>query len=497
MAQRKSGGKKGGLQPPAGYSPVGMRAAANGEALNGQGRGAFAARGDGATDSAGIMAAIEKMNRSHAMVLVGSQALILRESLDERGLEALNLMQFKDFALWHMNECYAVDGEMEPIGKLWVQAENRRSYEGITFAPINIDGSGAPPDRFYNTWRGFAVEPRAAPEKIKRFLAHIHDNVACGNKPLAEWIIGWFAHMVQRPTERIGTALVLLGKMGTGKSIVPEIIGTLFPQHYMMVDQPEHIIGKYNEHMRSLLLLQADEGFWAGDKQAAGRLKSLITSKRHVVEGKFKDKVFLPNFVRLMVTSNETWVVPTGFEERRFQVCHMGKAQMQNAAYFVAILNDMDNGGREALLHYLLHFDLDKVDVRKIIPTQALLQQKIAGMKDEDAFWYECLRRGAVLAGDIEWRDEVNVDALWGAYVAYAEKIGARHKLSSAMLGTRLRELAPGIVRKRGYVAVQDEHTGDVIRHDRPWVYELPGINECREEFVEAIRQEVNWDEGG
>lgn len=473
-----------------------MRAAANGEALNGQGRGAFVARGDNATDVAGILAGIERMNRCHAMVLVGSQALILRESLDERGLDALNLMQFKDFNLWHMNETYAVDGEQESIGGLWVRSERRRSYEGITFAPINKDGSGAPPERFYNTWRGFAVAPRAAPAKIKRFLAHIHDNVACGDAAMARWIIGWFAHMVQRPTERIGTALVLLGKMGTGKSIVPVIIGSLFPQHYMMVDQPEQIVGKYNEHMRSLLLLQADEGFWAGDKQAEGRLKSLITSERHVVEGKFKDKVFLPNYVRMMVTSNEKWVVPAGFEERRFQVCEMGKAQMQNAAYFEAILRDMDEGGREALLHYLLEFDLASVNVRKIIPTRALLQQKVATMKVEDAFWYECLRRGAQLHGETEWRDRVPCDSIYAAYVSYAEKIGARHKATPSALGTRMHDLVPGLGRRRDYITITDEANG-ITSISRPWIYDFPGVNECREAFVEAIRQDIDWEDGG
>ena len=36
------------------------------------------------------------------------------------------------------------------------------------------------------------------------------------------------AHIVQKPRERLGTAIVLRGKRGTGKSKVGEVLGSLF-----------------------------------------------------------------------------------------------------------------------------------------------------------------------------------------------------------------------------------------------------------------------------
>ena len=53
-------------------------------------------------------------------------------------------------------------------------------------------------------------------------------------------------------------------------------------------------------------------------KSAEGRLKGLVTSEYQLIEVKGVDQFKSPNYVRLMMTSNEAWVVPAGKDERRF-----------------------------------------------------------------------------------------------------------------------------------------------------------------------------------
>ena len=79
--------------------------------------------------------------------------------------------------------------------------------------------------------------------------------------------------------------------------------------------------------------------------------------------------------MRLLVTGNHDWLVPAGLEERRFAVLDVGEACMQDHDYFGAIIEEMNNGGREALSDYLLKFDL-RINLRKIPKTKALLDQK-------------------------------------------------------------------------------------------------------------------------
>src|SRR5262249_54036900 len=161
-------------------------------------------------------------------------------------------------------------------------------------------------------------------------------------------------HMVQRPRERVGTALVMRGRMGTGKTKVGEVIGRLFPRHYFLVDDPRYVTGHFNAHMASCLLLQADEACWAGDRAAERRLKGLITSPIQQIEHKNIDPIRLKNYVRLIMTSNEDWVVPAGKDERRFAVLDVDPRCAQNHEYFREMDAELANGGLEALLADLL-----------------------------------------------------------------------------------------------------------------------------------------------
>ncbi len=47
--------------------------------------------------------------------------------------------------------------------------------------------------------------------------------------------------------------------MGTGKSTIGEVMGSLIASHYFLVDDPRYLVGQFNAHMASCLLLQADE----------------------------------------------------------------------------------------------------------------------------------------------------------------------------------------------------------------------------------------------
>ena len=90
---------------------------------------------------------------------------------------------------------------------------------------------------------------------------------------------------------------------------------------------------------------------------------------------KGKDVITFPNHI-LLVSSNHDWVVPAGNAERRFFVIDVGEARIQDRTYFGAIVDQMNNGGREALLHYLLNYELTGTTVGAPPRTNALRDQK-------------------------------------------------------------------------------------------------------------------------
>jgi Family of unknown function (DUF5906) len=230
------------------------------------------------------------------------------------------------------------NGGQEPISAWWAKHKDRRSYPGgVAFMP-----GGAPPGT-YNLWTGFSVRPNPN-GSCKLILAHIREVVCCGDEAQYHYFIGYFAHMIQKPHEKPGVALVLRGVKGAGKDTVGEYIGKLFPRHHVTISTMEHLTGKFNAHQERALLLQVQEGFWAGNPQAVGPLNRIITAETAMIERKGYDAIEVPSCVRVFITSNEEWIVPATAGERRYAVFDVSPHRARNLAYFKAILHERDNG---------------------------------------------------------------------------------------------------------------------------------------------------------
>ena len=439
---------------------------------------------------------VEDLNRSFAVVLMGSKAVILQEQPSGPIEDRVRILAVDAFQVWLRNrftEIRDTNGKVKVVtwAKAWLDSHERRQYRGIEFFPDRASARGT--ESYFNLWRGFAVTPAPKRNGYAVFRDHLLNNVCRGDASLFRWVFGWFAHIVQRPRERIGTALVCRGKMGTGKTKIGEVFGSLFPSHYFLVDDPRYLVGQFNAHMASCLLLQADEGFWAGDKAAEGRLKGLVTADTQMIESKGVDPIRLKNYVRLLITSNEDWVIPAGKDERRFCVLDIDPRCAQSHDYFREMDAELANGGRAALLADLLAVDLDRVNLREIPRTEALLEQKLRSLDPIESWWFERLRAGAPLHDSEVWPEHVPIGTLFNDYIAAADKVGVKRKAEETSFGIKLTRLVPGAKRVRRMV-----ETEPGVRK-RPWCYALPSLQTCRTAFEAEVSQSVDWgdDDGG
>jgi hypothetical protein len=447
---------------------------------------AAAAAGEIEPDENGLD--VDELNEQFAVVPIGSTVVVLWEKPDASPEERLQFLKSDAFLMLHRNRSVkvrAADGgeKWKTLGNAWLDSRQRRQYKGIEFRPDPIEAECKP--GFYNLWQGFSVEPKKG-ASYAIFRDHLLNNICGGSQKNYLWLFGWFAQMFQRPREKLGTAIVLRGPMGAGKTKVGEIFGSLVQSHYFQIDNPRYLVGQFNAHMASCLFLQADEAVFAGDKAVEGHLRGLITGDRQMVESKGVDPIRLPNYIRLMMTSNEDWVIPAGKEERRFACFDVAGHAMQNHEYFAEMTAQLDDGGREALLFDLLSFDLSKVNLREIPKTSALLEQKIHSLDAIDQFFYDILHDG-IVPGFTNWPDFVECDKLYKAYIAQAEQIGSRYRKAHVAFGIKVKKLIPGSRRVKKTIEAEPGATV------RPWVYELPPLAECREVFDEQIGQRSEW----
>jgi phage/plasmid-associated DNA primase len=367
--------------------------------------------------------------------------MVLREETNEYGKSVAHFMSLGAFTTWMANERVLVEREgkngdlvtkLVPVVPLWLQSPDRRSYKGVTFAP----GGSAPKDH-YNLWQGFAVNPMPgsladASAKCGKLLAHVKDNLCSGNADHARYLISWAADMLQDPGKKKGVALVLRGKKGTGKSIFVEALASLLGHHAFKGSQTKHLTGNFNRHLADKLLVVAEESVWSGDRGSEGVLKDLITSSTITIEAKGVDAIEVPSLCRIALVTNNEWAVPASADERRYFVLDVGEGRMQDRAYFAAIADELDNGGREAFLSLLLQWPLKGVDVGNVPQTDALQRQKVRSFEPFEQFVYDLLSGALIEGAEFALLDCATKQAVYDTYLEASRKRGKVHLMDFA-----------------------------------------------------------------
>jgi len=426
----------------------------------------------------------------------GGKCVVVEEILDEM-LDRYRLSKqgFDHFRNRHMNREVIVGvkkgvDQTMPAGEWWLRQTGRRQYNKIVFAP----GRDVP--NAYNLWRGFGCEARQGDCSL--FLDHIK-NIACGgNEEYYNYFVAWMANVVQNPGEQGHAAVVMRGKQGCGKSIIPSLFGKLFGRHYIMVNNSKHLVGQFNAHLRDCVLLFADEAFFAGDKANESTLKTIVTERTLNVELKGVDAEQSANCVHLMMASNEKWVVPAGYDDRRYFVLDCLPDRVGDRDYFDAMVKQMESGGAEALLYYLRHYDIKAsgVNVRDVPKTEALRQQKALSMDVDAEWWLTLLRRGTLLLEQDEWCDFVVIDLLVGDYVNYTRGYNISRRGNATRMGMALNDFFPGGIKKfqRTAPTTIPQSDGSTKTVGRPWCYRVPGLEECRKHFDANFGGPYNWE---
>jgi hypothetical protein len=431
---------------------------------------------------------LEQMNSQFAFIETAGTNSIVEEVMDNDGggLDRSRLVHFSFQNIQQrFNNRMVKIGEddngipkFDELGKWWLKHPERRQYHRITFAPEKVIPN------VYNLWKGFACE--AIPGDCDLFLGHLRDNLCSGNQEYYDYLIGWLASMVQFPARPGEVAIVLRGGRGTGKSFFAREIGKLLGRHYLQVSQAHHLTGNFNAHLRDLVLLFADEAFAARDKKHESVLKTLITEESLTIEAKGQNVINAPNYIHLIMASNDKHVIPAGEMERRFFVLEVGEGQQQNTAYFKAIADQMENGGSEALLHFLRSYDLEGFNVRKAPETKALQEQKELSMNYTDRWFYAKLQEAEILPG-LMFGERCLVSALREDYYQEMQNTRAFSPLDKGQLGKYCVE--QGFLRKR-VSSYQENPGGDGV--SRPWVYETPDIETARKDFEERFGA-IDW----
>ena len=329
----------------------------------------------------------------------------------------------------------------------WIEGGYRKKIKGVRFnpdkAPSEVMNSG-----YFNLWKGFSCD--AIEGDIDPFISFTKDIICGGDNGLYEFLMDYLAHMVQHPHKKEGMACVLKGKKGVGKDTWIGAFASIFDRsHYLAVNNMDSLTGRFNIHLQNAVICNVGEAFFSGNHAAEGALKTLITEHDMHYEQKGLDAFPGMNYTRVFMSTNLDWVVPaSGADERRYIVLEVSDMWRGNLEYMDKFRIWLNNGGREALLYFLIEREITH-SMYKAPETVGLTEQKEQSLKDVDKWIYDCAMTNKIL-GDVFdqalFSNELKVSDMFEAYKSYSKD---RYVTTIAGFSRKINSLAgPETIRK-------------------------------------------------
>jgi hypothetical protein len=423
---------------------------------------------------------VARMNHQFAVITNSNQVKILAEG---PGDADFRLLSKTDFELLTCN--LPSPQANKTAAALWLRSPDRRAYDSLVFWPGN-DVAGK-----YNLWRGFSV--KAQQGDCSLFWQFVREAICAGSDEIYAYVRCYFAHMVQRPWERPEVAIVLRGGQGTGKNTFVDAMGSLVKLHFCEVSSVDQLTGRFNAHMRNIILMHANEATWGGNKSESGKLKAMITDATIPVEMKGQDILHIDNFLRLVVSSNESWPVPVDADDRRFLILDVSSVFKQDTAFFAALHAELNAGGREALMHDLETEDLTGFSPRDKPATPFGADMKIRSADSPTRWLYEALSGNAWPHNGLAIFTASNAatmpkNSLAEDYQQWCRSMSERFPMSRDHFFKRVRELLG--------ISMTDSRPSAPSGQTRTREVVFAGIEDCRQAFAAnaGIARSVVWD---
>ncbi|MGD9806307.1 MAG: primase-helicase family protein [Hyphomicrobiaceae bacterium] len=259
----------------------------------------------------------------------------------------------------------------------WCAWPSRATNSGIGFYPGSPANPADIPAGHLNIWRGARIEPKQG--SWSRLKHHLREVICGGNQAHYDYLLDWFAHLIQSPQSKPGCAVVLRSdKEGTGKSMIVETLLTRIfgSQTVRTVDDMDELTRNFNSQMETTLVLGLDEALFAGSAKQRNSIYHSISADTIDIERKGVDKYRAKSYCRFILTANAKWVVPAGVHSRRFFVLDVQNSRANDRSYFEPLFTEIrEEGGAEAFYFDMLARKITS-DLYNPPETKALLQQR-------------------------------------------------------------------------------------------------------------------------
>jgi hypothetical protein len=211
-------------------------------------------------------------------------------------------------------------------------------------------------------------------EVINGFIEFVREVIADNDEIVFNYIINWFAFIVQNPGVKSEVALVLKGLQGIGKNRFTDILCELLAGYSEKnITDISHITGKFNSALEYKMMVILNELKNCGEDRLANfdSLKSLLTDDKFRINEKNEPMRVAENVNNFIFVSNNAYPVKIENSDRRYVVLKCNDKYRGNFEYFSKLMKRCDKEFYDNLLTYFMKLDLSTFNVRLIPQTEA------------------------------------------------------------------------------------------------------------------------------
>lgn len=225
--------------------------------------------------------------------------------------------------------------------------------KNLVFEPDKLN---QPPGKI-NLFRGLPLEPKEG--DCRRLLDHLL--MLCeGSEDVRDWLLKWVAYPLQNIGAKMRTAVVIHGKEGAGKNSFWTAIQRIYGEYSTIITQTD-LESSFNAWASRKLFVIGNEVVSRKEMfHQAGVIRNMITEPEWNINDKNISVREEKNFANFVFLSNALQPAAPNEDDRRFLV--LWTPPKKEKSYYTALAHERDNGGTEALYHYLLNVQLGEFD---------------------------------------------------------------------------------------------------------------------------------------
>lgn len=265
-------------------------------------------------------------------------------------------------------------GEKNPKSFIenWLKDVNKNSYEKIDFLPYPLHC----PSSTFNLFKGFDIEridnSTYNEEYVEIFKNHIK-YLADDDIKSMEFVIKWFASIIQHPSIKTQVMICFKGPEGCGKNILFDIIGAIIGHKYYLAtsDPAKDLFDKFNSCVSNKLLILLDESQQSDNNKFHEQLKARITNPKIQIQPKGKDIFTIRDFSNSASASNNDITFKISNKDRRFALFECTQAK-KDEEYYNKLFNMKKN--KDALFsiyQFLKSVNIEKYNFQRNRPITA------------------------------------------------------------------------------------------------------------------------------